>query len=100
MKAWHVQDNEGDMQEIVFADRRIDAIYKSEAMECTKYIDIRIKRAKYADNLENEPSKLIQAQLDNGWIFECSKCSNYISEDDKYIIKDNSICCEKCNKEQ
>lgn len=100
MKAWYVQDNEGEYQEIVFADKRSDAIQKSEAIGWTEYINVRAKRAKYADGLENEPEKLIQIQLENGWWLECrsGKCTNQICEETNYTIANNEVYCEECSK--
>lgn len=98
MKAWQVQNKEGEMQQIVFADKRSEAIYKSEAIGWTEYINVRAKRAKYADDLENQPSKLIQAQLDNGWWHEChGNCRSRVTEDDKCKIVGSSIYCEECS---
>jgi hypothetical protein len=99
MKAWHVQDKDGEMQEIVFADKRSEAIYKSEAMGWTEYINVRAKRAKYADDLEKEPVKLIQSQLENGWWFEChGNCRNHVTIDDNYTIVDGSPYCGECSQ--
>ena len=99
MKAWHVQDKDGEMQEIVFANKKSEAIYKSEANGWTEYINVRAVRAKYADDLEDLPSNLIQAQLDNGWWFECEKCFCVVTEEDNYLIKNKSVYCEKCSQE-
>jgi len=99
MKAWHVQDNEGEMQEIVFAEKRSEAIYMSEAYGWVDYINVRARRAKYADGLENKPSKLIETQLENGWWFEChGNCTNLVTEDDNYIIVENNVYCEECEE--
>lgn len=88
MKAWHVSDRDADLQEIVFADKRHEAIYKSEVYRWCGYTDVRIKRAPYADGLENEPKKLKQAMLENGWWFECKNCREIVTIDD-IDIEDN-----------
>lgn len=100
MKAWHVQDTDGEHQEIVFAEKRSEAIYKSEASGWTEYINVRAKRAKYCDDLEKEPSAIIQAQLDNYWWLEChgGKCTKQVTIDDKYSIIDGHVYCEECSK--
>lgn len=99
MKAWHVQDKYGEYHQIIFADKRSEAIAKSEAREWNDFIDVRAKRAKYADDLNTEPVKLIQAQLDNGWWFEChGNCRNHVTIDDRYTIVDGFIYCEECSK--
>lgn len=100
MKAWHVQDNEGEYQQIIFAEKRSEAIQKSEAIGWTEYVNVRAKRAKYCDDLEKEPCAIIQAQLDNGWWLEChgDKCSKQVTIDDKYTIIDGHIYCEECSK--
>ncbi|WHF29115.1 hypothetical protein QJS65_20430 (plasmid) [Bacillus altitudinis] len=98
MKAWHVQDKYGEYQQIIFADKRSEAISKSEAKGWNEFIDIRAKRAKYADDLNTEPVKLIQAQLENGWWFEChGNCRNQVTTDDKYSIVHGSIYCGECS---
>ncbi|MGD6876925.1 hypothetical protein [Bacillus infantis] len=99
MKAWHVQDNEGEYQEIVFASNRRDAIYKSEAFGWTEYINVRARRAKYADGLNTEPVKLLQVQLENDWWMEChgGKCTRQLTIEDKYTITDGYIYCENCS---
>ncbi|WP_345911033.1 hypothetical protein [Bacillus altitudinis] len=98
MKAWHVQDKYGEHQQIIFADKRSEAIAKSEAKGWCHFIDIRAKRAKYADDLNTKPVKLIQAQLENGWWFECcGSCSNHVTIDDKHSIVDGFIYCGECS---
>ncbi|MEK5148791.1 hypothetical protein MKX53_17560 [Psychrobacillus sp. FSL K6-4615] len=100
MKAWHVQDINGDNQEIIFAEKRSLAISKSEARGWNDYIDVRAKRAKYCDDLEKEPNEIIQAQLDNGWWMEChdDRCAKQITIDDEHTIVDGKIYCEICSK--
>lgn len=100
MKAWHVQDSQGEYQEIIFAEKRSEAIYKSEAMGWTEYINIRAKRAKYCDDLEKDTCAIIQAQIDNDWWIEChgNKCTNSVTMDDKYTIIDGYIYCKDCSK--
>ena len=100
MKAWHVQDTDGEYLEIVFADKRSEAIYKSEAYGWAEYIDIRAKRAKYADDLEKEPVLLTQVLLENDWCLEChgGKCYKQVTIEDKYTIVDGYVYCEKCSK--
>lgn len=97
MKAWHVQDTDGEMQEVVFAEKRSEAIYKSEAYRWTDYINVRVKRAKYADGLENEPKdKILQVLLDNGWWFECGNCFTHVTDEDSFFIQNGHVFCEKC----
>lgn len=60
MKAWHVQDNNAEKQEIIFAETRGKAIVKSEAYSFEgDYTRVRAKRAEYADGLENDYEKLL-----------------------------------------
>lgn len=100
MKAWHVQDINGEHQEIVFAEKRSEAFLKSEARIWVDYIDVKVKRAKYCDGLENEPNSIIQAQLDNGWWLEChgSKCTKQLTIEDECKITNGRIYCEECSK--
>lgn len=100
MKAWHVQDINGEYQEIVFGDKRSEAINKSEAIGWTEYINVRAKRAKYCDDLEKEPCAIVQAQIDNGWWIEChgGKCTKPVTIDDKYTVVDGYVYCEDCSK--
>jgi hypothetical protein len=97
MKAWHVQDSDGEHQEVVFADKRNEAIYISEAYGWADYINVRAKRAKYADGLENESKdKILQVLLENGWWFECGNCYTQVTEEDKFSIQNGHVFCEKC----
>ena len=100
MKAWHVQDTEGERQQIIFAKKRSDAIQKSEAIGWTEFINVRAKRAKYCDDLEKEPCAIIQAQLEHGWWLECNsnKCVKQLTIEDEYAIIDGRIYCEKCSE--
>lgn len=100
MKAWHVQDINGEYQEIVFSDKRSEAIAKSEARGWVDYIDVRAKRAKYCDDLEKEPCAIIQVQLENDWWLEChgGKCTKQVMIEDEYTIVDGRIYCEECSK--
>lgn len=99
MKAWHVQDKDGEYQEIVYAEKRSEAIAKSEAIGWVDYIDVRAKRAKYCDDLEKSTYSIIQAQLENAWWLEChgGKCTKQITIDDEYSIIDGKIYCEECS---
>lgn len=102
MKAWHVQEKDGEHQEIIFAETRTEAIRKSEAIGWTDYIAVRAKRAPYADGLMTEPVNLKVAQLENGWWFEChgTKCTKQITSDDKHSIAGDTILCETCTKKE
>lgn len=97
MKAWHVQEKDGSNQEIVFAKTRTEAIQKSEAIGWSDYIDIRAKRAKYADGLNDDTSKLLEVQLENGWWIECKNCHKQVTNEDKYIIEKDAVYCEVCS---
>ncbi|WP_273854058.1 hypothetical protein [Guptibacillus spartinae] len=99
MKAWHVQDKDGEYQQIVFADKRSEAISKSEALGWDEYINVRARRASFADDLEKEPSKLVEAQLEDGWWFECygEQCFKEITFEDEHCIVDGRIYCGKCS---
>lgn len=98
MKAWHIQDKNGGYQQLIFAEKRHEAICKSEAIGWVNYIDVRAKRAKYADDLEKEPVTLVESQLNNGWWFEChGKCSTTLTVEDTYTIADGYIFCENCS---
>ena len=104
MKAWRVQDKDGEMQEIVFADTRHKAIYKSEANGWTEYINVRAKRAKFADGLEDKPKKLTQVMLENGWYFECGKCLKQVDIDtlmdlNKNVSEKGEVVCDTCFNE-
>lgn len=100
MKAWHVMDKTGENEEIVFAEKRSDAIGKSEAYSSTgNWIDVRATRAKYADGLEKaSEDKFLQVLISEGWWFECSDCSRRVIEEDNPLIKAGRIYCEKCQE--
>lgn len=100
MKAWHVQEKDGENQEVVFAETRSEAIKKSEALGWVDYIDVRAKRAPYADGLEKDHVQVRVAQLENGWWFECSGdgCHRQVTSDEKYSIASDSVYCEACTQ--
>lgn len=98
MKAWHVQEKDGDHQEIIFAETRADAITQSEARGWADYIDIRANHAPYADGLEECPEQLKVAQLENGWWFACSgeKCNRQVTNEETYAVNGNRVLCAEC----
>ncbi len=99
MKAWHVQDTQGERQEIIFAETRGKAITQSEAYSWDgEYTEVRATRAEYADGLEGDYEQLLQAKLDNCWWIECSDCNYPVTEDDDYEIKHQAVFCKKCSK--
>ncbi|MFD1450850.1 hypothetical protein [Oceanobacillus sojae] len=99
MKAWHVQDTQGEEQEIIFAETRGKAIVSSEAYSFEgDYTRVRATRAKYANDLENKADELIETMLQNGWWHECggTNCSNQVEEHHDYVISMGSVYCEHC----
>ncbi|MCC2250058.1 hypothetical protein JUJ52_08770 [Virgibacillus sp. AGTR] len=100
MKAWHTQDINGEMQEIVFAETRAKAIYQSEAYGWTDYINVRIKRARYADGLEGNPKQLKQSMLENGWWFECDSCLTHVDIENlinqPIVTNNGKVMCDTC----
>ena len=71
MKAWEITSVGNVYKNIVFADTHNEAkkLYKSQwFLDNVDYTDIRVKRAKYADDCENLSKKeLIVLCVNNGW---------------------------------
>ncbi|MEB5480884.1 hypothetical protein P8825_15065 [Shouchella clausii] len=100
MKAWHVQDTQGDYQQIVFAEKRSEAIQASDAISWVGYIDVRARRAPYADNLHESSKELKKQLLLNGWWFECGKCSSIVTIDDienadQNVTENGNVFCDR-----
>lgn len=84
MKAWSVSNRNGEYSQLLFAEKRSEAIMKSDAyQEEGSYIDVRATRAPYADDLENASRKeFMMCLLENDWWHECHICSARVTKND------------------
>lgn len=100
MKCYLTSTADGEHQELVFAEKRSDAIRKSEAIQWDEYINVRAVRQpdydKYAEQRYVPKEVLIQ----DGWWFECYgvnergfNCFKHLTADDKPLIKYEHVYC-------
>lgn len=92
MKAYKVSYRNfwGDMGEIVFAETAGKAKSKvvgSDGFEDASFTDLDCKRAKYADNHENDSQLNFDLLLiDNGWTFTMEDSRPLINEDSRDMV--------------
>ena len=103
LKAYYVTDN-NETSEIIFAETRAKAIYKSETLAWVgDWTVMRARRVKWADEYAEAGDVPLQAMLDHGWALECEVCR--AQTNDIVLIEDNSsikygieIRCADCAK--
>lgn len=102
IKAYWTTDSQGENQQIIFAESRAQAIYKSEAYQWGEdYIGVRVKRMKDLDQFASLGYVPKSALLEKGWWFECCgyKCSKHVTEDDSPVIVDEYVfCSNECSE--
>ncbi|MBP5818252.1 hypothetical protein J8136_13935 [Lactiplantibacillus plantarum] len=92
MKAYKISYKNywGDMGEIVFAETTGKAKSKvigSDGFEDASFTDLDCKRAKYADNHENDSQLNFDLLLiDNGWTFGMEDSREVINEDSRNMV--------------
>ena len=102
-KAYYVSDGD-EISEIVFAETRAKAIYKSETLAWVgDWTAMRAKRIKWADVYAEVGEVPLQAMLDHGWWLECEVCHAQTNEivlvkDDSSIKYGVEIRCAECAK--
>lgn len=80
MKAWHISADGAEYEEVVLADTRGQAIYRSTIYLEGHYsfTEIRAKRyPKFDGDIPPTPKQL----HDDGWRFECAGCGTPIHRD-------------------
>lgn len=113
MKAWYVTDSQYEYGNIVFAEKRSQAILSSEAIEWNEYIDCRASRKPQFDKYAELGYVPKEELLKDGWWFECCgykekgtnhqrRCMTICREDDAIVIDEHVYCkdCAKDSKEE
>lgn len=99
MKAWSViVDPEEGASIIVWAETRGKA--KTSAMKETDYdmdyVDIRPRRAKWADGYSDMDDIPTEVYLENGWCWPCSECDCMMFKGDIGGYVDGEPVCTEC----
>ncbi|QDH23480.1 hypothetical protein [Saccharibacillus brassicae] len=102
-KAYYVDTVYGDKGEIVFGEKRSDAIYHSEAYneDGRSWTDIRAVRQPKYDQFAIEGSGVPKSVLlQGGWWFECSginedgrRCCKRLTAEDDPVIENEGVYC-------
>lgn len=94
MKAYQISD--GEYSQIVFTET------PGQAKRCgmdefgIDFIEVEVRRAKWADQHKSEDLIPKQAYLDNGWWWEC-RCGFPQTKEDAIVIED-VVYCEECKE--
>lgn len=101
MKAWLVEYIEDSYEEggseIVFAETREQAKYKSELYGEYLWVEIRATRYTKFDNPEGKMTDRLYLQ--NGWVVLCDCCDEPIynvDEDTRFDSADRAYCSQEC----
>ena len=102
MKCYHTFDKDGEHQELVFAQKRSDAILKSEAYQWEgDYIGVRTTRKPEYDKYAEQGYVPKQVLLSDGWWFECygrkaiGRCCKPLTIEDSPIVVNEHVYCGK-----
>lgn len=103
MKCYHVQNKNGEYQQLVFAEKRSDAIVNSEAYEWDgEYINVQATRKPEYDKYKEQGYVPKQALLNDGWWFECygrdpngKRCCKQLTDEDNPLVIDERVYCGK-----
>ena len=100
MKCFHVEETDGEHQQIVFAESRSKAIISSEAYEWSgRYIEVRAIRKPDYDKYAEQGYVPKQVLLNDGWWFEChgrreiGRCCKPLTNDDNPIVVNEHVYC-------
>jgi len=97
LKCYWTYDRSMEHQSFVFAKKRSEAIYNSEAYQWdSDWTDIRAERMPEFDQyVDSDIPK--QALLEKGWWFECYgwRCDRHLTIDDNPLIVDNHVYCNQ-----
>lgn len=104
MKCYLTQDINGEHQELVFAQKRPEAVLKSEAYQWEgDYINVRATREPEFDKYADQGYVPKQVLLNNGWWFECygrkaiGRCCKPLTiEDNPLVVNEHVYCGHEC----
>lgn len=103
LKCWLTEALDGERQQLVFAEKRHEAITNSEAYQWEgDYVSVRVRRQpqydKYAD-IGFVPTEVLIA---DGWWFECCgytaeghRCCRHLLEEDAPLIINEKVYCDQ-----
>ncbi|OUB11236.1 hypothetical protein BK708_29965 [Bacillus thuringiensis serovar yunnanensis] len=92
MKAYQVSD--GEYSQLCFAETAGQARNFGKCEFGIDFIDVEVRRAKWADQYKKEHLIPKQAYLDNGWWWEC-RCGTPQYKETAIVIGDR-VYCEDC----
>lgn len=102
LKCYYVQEKSGKNQELIFAHKRTEAIYASEAYGMVDWIDIMAVRKPEFDQYAEQGFVPKEAMLEHGWWFECCgrndaglHCCNSLTKDDNPLLVSNHVYCNQ-----
>lgn len=105
MKCYHVQNKDAEHQQLVFAEKRSQAILKSEAYEWEgEYIGVQAIRKPEYDKYADQGYVPKQVLLNDGWWFECYGdkapsvrcCKPLTIEDGPLVVNEHVYCGKEC----
>ncbi|GED14011.1 hypothetical protein [Aneurinibacillus migulanus] len=94
LKAYQVSN--GEYSQIVFSSTRGGAKYISEFYDGSNFLDLEVRRARWADEFVDAHSIPKQSYLDNGWWWEC-RCGQPQYKETAIVINE-LVYCQKCLK--
>lgn len=102
MKCYLTSTADGEHQELVFAEKRSDAIRKSEAIEWDVYINVRAIRKPDYDQYAEQRYVPKEVLIRDGWWFECygynergNNCCKVLTAEDKPLVWDDHVYCNQ-----
>lgn len=104
MKAFYVCDPDNECAEIIFSDKRSQAIQVSEARQWHDYIDVRASRKPQYDKFAEQGFVPKQTLLEDGWWFECCgykenprrRCCQHLTIEDNPVVINEEVYCQEC----
>ena len=96
LKAYEYDNDFNDESFIVFAE----SANKAKQIVCNsdytddKYIDVRVKRVKWADKYKETEKIPAEEYLKHGWQLDCAGCLERVGEDECVIINGAPYCKE------
>lgn len=108
MKCYWVSDANHQWQQVLFAEDRKEAIYKSDGYQNEGvYIDVRVRRKKEWDQYAELGYVPKEVMIQDGWWFECygykqnprRRCCAHITEEENYKAVGDKVFCEDCSSQ-
>ncbi|MFS0815519.1 hypothetical protein ABC382_00925 [Lysinibacillus sp. 1P01SD] len=97
MNAWLLKTNNTKLKErkteIIFTNN-LTEVLGNQQINSLAHFEVDIRRAPYADNMENNPYELKEILLQNGYELQCPNCLSILSinnRDDFSIQSDGSV---------